>query len=448
MAAEYNFSIEKGSAFEITFLYVDGSTLQPINIENYSVYLRWRDNNNNLFSANNCTLTTDYNLKTTSDGRIILQLPAKTTTSFNFDTANYDLELQSPNEQYSGSGYTLIRILYGLISTTNKNVNVPVPIEPCKIVSDQCSDLCCDSRILDPDSYSYPGSGIYLSSTGSGISTINIVDSGTINFIDISLNNLNHSSPQDLRIFLQPPSGDKILLSGHDKISNNRPNFNFTFSNKASNNSYLYNATNFGYINIQDKTSIIKLNSENLLSSTNHLVGSSSVGEWTLIMFDDDPLVSGYLESWNIILGMNEIAPTPTPTNTPSVTPTLTPTATPIPTASSSPSPTPSVTPSSSSAPPCGSQTNSGGDGITISNYSVPIEEGKIEFIYEAYSVQDAFIVSSDTETFVDTGLVSGSGSYTFCKPSGLEVITVTVSGLEGTAWSYTLGCPDSACDE
>jgi len=308
MAAEYNFTIEKGSAFEITFIYSDGTTLQPINIENYSVYLRWRDNNNNLFTASNCVITTEYSLRTTSDGRIVLQIPAKTTNNFNFDTANYDLELQSPNEQYSGSGYTLTRILYGIISTTNKNVAVPVPIEPCKIVSDQCADLCCDSRILDPDSYSYPGSGIYLSAVGSGLSTINIVDSGIINFIDVSLNNLNHSFPQDLRIFLQPPSGDKILLSGHDKIINNRPNFNFTFSNKALINSYLYNTTNFGYVNIQDKTSVIKLNDENLLSSTNHLVGSSSVGEWTLIIFDDDPAVSGYLESWNIILGMNEIA--------------------------------------------------------------------------------------------------------------------------------------------
>jgi subtilisin-like proprotein convertase family protein len=429
MAAEYNFTIEKGSAFEIIFIYTDGETLQPINIQNYSVYLRWRDNANNLFTATNCVITTDYSLRTTSEGRIIFQLPAKTTNLFDFDSAIYDLELQSPNEQYTGSGYTLTRILYGTITIVNKNVAAPIPLEPCKIVSDQCQDLCCDSRILDPDSYSYPGSGIYLTHTGSGISTINVVDSGIINFIDISLNNLNHSSPQDLRILLHPPSGDKILLSGHDKITNNRPNFNFTFSNKAQSTSYLYNTSNFGYINIQDKTSIIRLNNENLLSSTSHLIGSPSVGPWSLIIFDDDPEISGYLESWNIIFGMDEIAPTPTPTNTPSTTPTLTPTSTPIPTVSNSPTPTASVTPSASPAPPCGSQTNSGEEGVTINNYSVPAEEGQIVFTYEAYEVEDAFTVSSDTETFVETGLVSGSGLYTFCKPSGLQIISVMVSG-------------------
>lgn len=445
-AAQYDFLIEQGSAKELIFNYLDSSG-NAVDISNYAVYLKWIGNNNQQFSATNCDISQDYNLSTNSNGQIILKLPAKTTQQFNWDTAVYDLQLQSPNEQYYGSGDTLIRLLFGTITLVRKNVpDIDIPLRVCRVQANQCLDMCCDNRLLEPDSYSYGGSGISVGDVGSGVSSIYIYDSGVINFIDVSLNNLNHSSPQDLRIFLQPPSGDKILLAGHDKIYNNRPNFNFTFSKKANNSAYLHNVDNFGYTNIQDKTNIIKLNNESLLSSTDHLIGTDSTGEWQLIIFDDDVLGSGYLESWNIILGMDYIAPTPTPTTTPTSTITPTPTKTPIPTVTATATPTPTVTPSASSAPPCGSVSESGGDGITIRTFSVPSNSGQVTFTYEAYSVQDAFTVEGGGNTYVDTGLVSGSGAYVFCKPSGLTTLTVTVSGQTGTAWNYVLGCPDTPC--
>lgn len=446
-AAQYDFLIEQGSAKEIVFNYLDASG-NAIDISNYAVYLRWVGNNGQQFSASNCDITSDYSLVTNSSGQIILKLPAKTTQQFTFATASYDLELQSPNEQYYGSGDTLNRILFGTISLVIKNVpQATVPLKVCRVQTNACLDLCCDNRLLEPDSYSYGGSGIYTNDLGSGVSTIHIYDSGIINFIDVSLNNFNYINPQDLRIFLQPPSGDKILLSAYNKINNNQANLNFTFSKKASSNTYLHNVNNFGYTNIQDKTHIVKLNNENLLSSTDHLVGTDSVGDWKLIIFDDDVSGSGYLESWNIILGMSYIAPTPTPTTTPTATLTQTPTSSPIPTETATSTPTPTPTPSNTPAPPCGALSESGGEGITISSFTVPNNEGQITFAYEAYTVQDAFKVEANGVVYVDTGLVAGSGSETFCKPSGVTMVTVTVSGLSGTAWNYILGCPDSACE-
>jgi len=437
-AVQYDFPIESGSATEITFKYLDGSS-NLIDISNYAVFLRWRTNAGQVYTFSNCEKTLDYSLAT-NNGYIVLKIPAKTTQNYSFTSAVYDLELQQPNEQYSGSGYTLERIVYGTITIVPKNVPVQVPLELCKpqIPEDACVDMCCDSRILDPFSYSYSGERINILDNSSGISTINIYDSGVIENIEVSLNNLNHSSPQDLRIVLQPPSGNKILLSGHNKIQNNKPNFNFTFSNKANQNTYLHNVDNFGYTNILDKTSIVKLNNEVLESSLNRFIGTVPVGNWSLIIFDDDVQVSGYLESWNLILTMPTVAETPTPTPTLTVTPTPT-----------RPLPSPTPTPTSSTPVNCGTQAFSGGYGTTVNQYSMPSNQGQVVFSYDAYTIPDSFSVQvqGGGQTFVNTGSVSGSGSISFCKPSGVTLITVTVIGSnQNTAWEYNIGCPDNPC--
>ncbi len=452
-AAQYDFPIESGSATEVVFKYLD-ATLNNINISNYVVFLRWKTDTGQIYSFSNCEKSLNYSL-TTHNGYVLLKIPAKTTQNYNFTTAVYDLELQHPNEQYPGSGYTLERIVYGTITVVPKNVPVEVPLELCRIQNspDTCEDMCCDTRIMDPFSYSYTGEQVNILDNTSGVSTIHIYDSGTIENIEVAFNNLNHSSPQDLRILLQPPSGNKILLSGHDKIQKNQPNFNFTFSNKATQNTYLHNVSNFGYTNIKDKTSVVKLNNETLESSLNGLIGTVPVGDWSLIIFDDDVPVSGYLESWNLILTMSDVAPTPTPTNTPTLTPTRTPTPTPSITASNTPtvtaSSTPTLTPSSSVPLTCGTQAYSGGFGTTTNTYNMPSSAGQVAFSYEAYTIPDSFSVQvqGGGQTFIDTGSVSGSGTLTFCKPSGINNITVTVVGTdEGTSWTYIIGCPDNPC--
>jgi subtilisin-like proprotein convertase family protein len=444
-AVQYDFPIENGSASEVTFKYLDTAS-NLVDISNYAVFLRWRTNTGEVYTFSNCEKTTDYSL-TTNNGYVLFKLPAKTTQNYLFTSAVYDLELQHPNEQYAGSGYTLERIVFGTITLVQKNVPVEVPLELCKlqIPNNVCEDLCCDNRILDPFSYSYSGERIDILDNSSGISTINIYDSGVIENIEISLNNLNHSSPEDLRIVLQPPNGNKILLAGHNKIINNRPDFNFTFSNKANQNTYLHNVTNFGYTNILDKTSIVKLNDEILESSLDGLIGTIPVGDWSLIIFDDDIPVSGHLESWNLILNMPTVAITPTPTQTPTQTPSATPPSTP------SPSLTPSITATPSTTPgrACGTQVESGGFGTTVDHYYMPSNEGQVDFSYNAYTIPDSFRVQVEGggQTFIDTGSISGAGTISFCKPSGITRISVTVIGVDdGTSWTYTIGCPNNPC--
>lgn len=96
---------------------------------------------------------------------------------------------------------------------------------------------------------------------------------------------------------------------------------------------------------------------------------------------------------------------------------------------------------------PCGSQTRSGGAGTTINFHTVPPNEGNIVFSYQAYGVPDTFIVEANGTIFINTGSVSGSANLEFCKPEGITTIKVTVIGPNGTAWNYTLGCPNTPCD-
>ena len=120
--------------------------------------------------------------------------------------------------------------------------------------------------------------------------------------IELAINKLAHSSPQDIAFLLAPPSGSKILLSANHKIVNNNNNFSFMFSNKATATSYLHNISNGGLCNIYDKTSSYKYNNENLLYSFDHLFDTSTTGVWTLYAKDTDPLSSGSLDSWKLIV--------------------------------------------------------------------------------------------------------------------------------------------------
>lgn len=97
----------------------------------------------------------------------------------------------------------------------------------------------------------------------------------------------------------------------------------------------------------------------------------------------------------------------------------------------------------------CGTRSNAGGAGITIENYDMPFEAGDIQFIYEAYGVPDRFTVSdNDNNILFDTGgPVSGSKIVYIYKPKGVVLLTVRVEGPQGTAWTYTIGCPQvGAC--
>jgi hypothetical protein len=114
-AAQYNFSIEQGSSFSLSFIYKDSSG-NPVNLTGWCARLTWKSNNSiETFSTE--TINPAYRFDIDEpNGKLILQFPASITNDFNFSTAKYDLELQSPDDLYNGGGKYTTRILYGTVT--------------------------------------------------------------------------------------------------------------------------------------------------------------------------------------------------------------------------------------------------------------------------------------------------------------------------------------------
>lgn len=115
-AAQYNFSIEQGSSFKLSLVYKDADE-NIKDLTGWCARLMWTTDEGVLqvFSTTNL----DYSLYkfslAGSDGKLLLQLPASLTNTFIFESAKYDLELESPNEMYVGGGKEIIRVLYGTV---------------------------------------------------------------------------------------------------------------------------------------------------------------------------------------------------------------------------------------------------------------------------------------------------------------------------------------------
>ena len=121
-AANYNFNIEQGTAFVISFEYRNDND-EIINLTNWCARLRWKDNEDNIQTFLTNVRNTNYEFSIEPKlGKIILKIPANVTAGYTFSTAVYDLELQEPNDLYSGGGKKVFRILEGNINLITRNV--------------------------------------------------------------------------------------------------------------------------------------------------------------------------------------------------------------------------------------------------------------------------------------------------------------------------------------
>jgi hypothetical protein len=121
-ASEYNFSIEKGTSFLLTLRYKNANG-QIVDITDYCARIVMTTDLNTVltFSTDNVNLA-DYNFVIDGpQGLISWMLPAATTETFNFHLANYDFELQSPNEIYPGGGKDISRIIFGTLNIIERH---------------------------------------------------------------------------------------------------------------------------------------------------------------------------------------------------------------------------------------------------------------------------------------------------------------------------------------
>jgi DNA polymerase III sliding clamp (beta) subunit (PCNA family) len=116
-ASKYDFTIEQGSSFKMSLIYKDNNN-NPINLTNWCARLTWKTNNNIIqtFSTDNVDHSVYKFTIDAPNGKLTLLIPSNTTNSFNFYDAKYDLELQSPDDLYSGGGKYTVRLLFGTIN--------------------------------------------------------------------------------------------------------------------------------------------------------------------------------------------------------------------------------------------------------------------------------------------------------------------------------------------
>ena len=129
-AAKHDFSIEQGSSFRLIISYKDiDRNIIPLN--NWCARLIMKTaykeiakkslSTTLLFDTNN----TNYSLyKFYIDGAtgvLNLLIPSDVTNDYDFDTAKYDIEMQSPDDFYTYGGNYTLRILYGNITINKRN---------------------------------------------------------------------------------------------------------------------------------------------------------------------------------------------------------------------------------------------------------------------------------------------------------------------------------------
>lgn len=325
-AVNFNFDIEKGSDFTISFVYnePDGN---PVNLNNKCVILSLSGEDGSIRRYSSRALsdynTNGWNLTADNNGIITWNASASETNTFNFTNAVYDLDVK----EIGTIKLNNVRLSQGLINIIQRNIVLvdsscpssldalvstpsptitnasPGPTTPTPTVT-ETTDFCLpyDCGPIDLFSTVYSGSGLVLNDLSTTSGSVTVSNTGVISNIELAINKLSHQSPSDLVFLLAPPSGDKILLSANSKISNFNNNFSFMFSNKADNNKYLYNISNGQICNILDKRNTINYNNENLNSSFDHLFGASLTGVWNFIVSDTDPLGSGQIDSWKLII--------------------------------------------------------------------------------------------------------------------------------------------------
>lgn len=141
-ASEYNFPMEKGTAFVIAFEYKDDNN-QPINLTNWCARLRWLEDQTSPITRTFVTNTRNSSYEFTIDplaGKVTLKIPASETLLYDFGSARYDLELQEPNDLYSGGGKKVFRILQGVISLVQRNVPDTDAFQCDTDVQDDCGN--------------------------------------------------------------------------------------------------------------------------------------------------------------------------------------------------------------------------------------------------------------------------------------------------------------------
>lgn len=117
MAAKtHNFSIEQGSSFRLSLTYKDNNG-NPVDLTGYCARLSMKTNTGDekVFSSGQTNSEYKFTIDA-AQGVLTLLISSSATNNYNFSSAKYDLEIQTPQDLYTGGGKYTLRILYGTIN--------------------------------------------------------------------------------------------------------------------------------------------------------------------------------------------------------------------------------------------------------------------------------------------------------------------------------------------
>jgi len=128
-APTYNFPLDRGSIFYISFTYLD-DTNEIINLTNWQGRFSFTPIDGSLANTTITYFTgnvnSNYSLTISGDeGKLTLKLPSSTTGQFDFSSALYDVDLKAPNELYSGAGDFIIKLVKGVMTVNPSNSTSP-----------------------------------------------------------------------------------------------------------------------------------------------------------------------------------------------------------------------------------------------------------------------------------------------------------------------------------
>lgn len=326
-AARFNFQIEQGSDFQIVFRYLDENS-NPVNLTNMYILLRFQDNVGTEYTFDNATQTNNYSLVGTEDGFVTLDIPARITDTYTFTTAQYELDIQEPNEVFIGAGTKSNRILFGNITVLQRLLDPPSRSDLTIFPSDK--KLC--PPVMLSDAIIYNGGSLVIADDSVVSNTISITDNRNIKNIEVGINGINHTNIQDLNIFLKHSSmSDAILLIGSQKFGNYVPGFSFIISDRASSSTSSYTVTDGGMFKPSDKTNYIRFRipilgtsgsgsgsgsnqevivgyqDQNLVYSFDSLIGNTASGDWTLYVCDHDANAIGFVYEWKLYITYEDL---------------------------------------------------------------------------------------------------------------------------------------------
>lgn len=120
-AAKYDFDVEQGSSYNLTFIYKNNAGT-VINITDWCARMIMTTSDNQTITYSSGNSNSDYQMSIDGvNGKITLMLPASTTNNFTFKTAKYDFELESNDIFYTNGGQYTTRVLFGLITIIKRN---------------------------------------------------------------------------------------------------------------------------------------------------------------------------------------------------------------------------------------------------------------------------------------------------------------------------------------